>query len=172
MSGRFHPRITFPLYDDHHKKVGRFELEPFFSTNGYGVMVKIIHIFKAGFGEDEYEYERVMDKRAIIREMLTENVLWEMFADFIEGLYHNKVNQDVAVPIAALLLKTHFSDIVNQYQLDLDEYITEIEFNKPAMGFDSHAKRDTNETGDQEHQESSVEKESDTGDQSPGNEPG
>lgn len=135
MSGRFHPRITFPIYVDR-ARCGRFQLEPFFSNLGYGINVQVILQLIGGTGENRYAYERVCETEGMVDSQIKEDRLWETFSDFFEGFYHNKVNQDVAVPIAALLLNTHFKPMVDKYHLDLSEYVTEIIVEKRHMGFE------------------------------------
>jgi len=112
-------------------KTGRVDIEPFFSAYGYGVSVKVIFQFTWGTGEDKFVYDRVLHEDAMVRKLVTSagsDETWEMFSEYFESFYHNKIGQDVIVPITALLLNTYFPEIVERYNLDLTEYVTEVTF--------------------------------------------
>jgi len=140
MSGSFHPRVTFPLYTER-AKTGRIDIEPFFSLHGYGTTVRVVHQLVGGCGKSKYLYERVVEEDAMLRKLIPTDgneETWEMFSEYFEGFYHNKISQDVLVPITALLLTSYFSYIVDKYNVDLSEYITEVTCPEDKrMGFEN-----------------------------------
>jgi len=145
MSGRFKPRIVFPFYIPN-ARTARFEIEPFFSTVGYGISVSVIIELVGGTGKNRYFYERVVDTDAILRKQLVDSEMWEVYSEFMEGLYHNRIAPDLAVPVAASLLITDFKQLVDEYGLDLSEYVTEVMVaEKRRMGFDLHQPRECND---------------------------
>lgn len=134
MSGRFVPTIRFPVFVEG-CKCGRLQIEPILCTGGYGINIKILLTLTANAGADAYEYDRIIDNIILTQESLPESNFTEQACDFFEGLYFNKIPQDVAVPIAALTLKTYLSDMLDQFGIDLSDYFTDIDQSKSTMGY-------------------------------------
>jgi len=137
MSGRFLPIIKFPFYIEECKD-SRIQLEPILSSSGYGICVKMILTLTKGVDANKYEYERVIFADTIFQMELPDGDFYETFFEFFEGLYYNKISQDVAVPLAAMMLKMHFKEMVDNVGLDLSEYYVDMHhLQKKQLGYHS-----------------------------------
>jgi hypothetical protein len=125
MSGRFIPSVRFPIYVEDCKS-GRIQVEPILCQFGYGALVKIVLVRVKGTGDKAYEYEQVVYDGVITQETLPEGSFYETAYEYFEGFYYNKISQDVVVPLTAIILKNYFSDVVENCQLDLSEYVMDL----------------------------------------------
>lgn len=105
------------------------EISPFTSINGYGVRVRVIFENIEGSGTRRSKVFRILDERYMIQDSLDmENDRHsETFIEWMEAFYFGKVQHDVAIPIAALFLRTYFEEILDYFNIPLLEYILEVE---------------------------------------------
>jgi len=136
MSGRFIPSVRFPLYIEGCKSA-RLQIEPILCDLGYGVEVKLILVQTAGHGDDRYEYERILCRELAAQDSIPEGKFYEVAYEYFEGLYFNKISQDVVVPLTATVLRTYFADLVTKCDLDLSDYFLELASpsKNKAMGY-------------------------------------
>ena len=127
MSGKLIPSVQFPLNLDGCKS-SYVEVTPFFSVHGFGIVVKVKLLLTSGTAKKTYEYERTVYTKAMLQNNVSPNdELAESIYEFFEGFYYNKVNQDVVVPFVAMILRKYFVDLLQNFGLDLSDYITEVD---------------------------------------------
>lgn len=129
MSGRFTPTIQFPLNIEGCKE-SRLQVEPILCPQGYGIAVKVILVVTVGSGDRAFECERTIRFGLLTQDDVIDDRFAETIYEYLEGLYYNKISQDVVVPLTTLVLKNYFGDLLDEVGLDLSQYFLDFQ-NKP-----------------------------------------
>jgi len=122
MSGKFLPIIVFPFFAPNIRN-GNLEMKPILSEKGFGVHIILKVELVGGTGENRYKYDRILEEYVIFQSDIIDGEYAELIIEFIEGLYYNRITSDVAVPFAALLLYTHLTHLIEEYNLDISDQI-------------------------------------------------
>lgn len=134
MSGKFYPIIKFTFRVDKARR-GWLSVEPFASVHGYGLIVKVTIEKTGGAGDNRYIYEVVLEEVAILQSDIIECFLTETFCEFIEQLYFNKAPVELCVPFMAMFLRMNFPELLERYNIDVSEYVKEVEVFTGGNGF-------------------------------------
>jgi hypothetical protein len=134
MAGFCKQYVIFPFYFDGARNA-RIQIEPFASIRCYGLLVKIILELTLGTGANKYYVERIVYEEALIQENIQDGFMAQPFMETMEAFYYNKTDKEVLVPVCAMILKGYFSDVLNAFQISLDEYVIDIEYKTEEIGF-------------------------------------
>lgn len=134
MPGNFKSIVTFP-FDFDKAKSARIQIEPFVCVHCYGISVKVILELTGGTGNNAFNFERVAYEDALTQENIKDGFMSAPFIEVMEGFYYNKTEPNVLLPVCAMLLRIYFSELLEAFNISLDQYIVDVEYNKEALGF-------------------------------------
>jgi hypothetical protein len=138
MPGSLIPTIVFPFFFKAAKS-SRIQIEPFVCVYCYGLKVKLILELTGGSGKNVFLYERTVFEETITQENIKDGFMSEAFIEGMEGFYFNKTDSNILVPLMAMLLKTYFREILDSFEISLEDYILDVEYEKEELGFKSKA---------------------------------
>lgn len=136
MPGNFKNIIVFPFEFDGARS-SRIQLEPFVCVNCYGISIKIILELVGGSGDNTFYYERVAYEDSLTQENIRDGFMASPFIETMEAFYYNKTDVNVLVPVCALLLRVYFDDLLKAFNINLDSFVSDIEYVKEDIGFKS-----------------------------------
>lgn len=134
MPGNCKLYVSFPFFFDG-AKTARIQLEPFASIRCYGLIVKVVLELTCGSGNNAYNIERVAYEEAITQENIQDGFMSAPFIETMEAFYFCKADKEVLVPVCAMLLKRYFPDVLYMFNINLDEYVIDIEYRTEEIGF-------------------------------------
>jgi hypothetical protein len=139
MPGNYKTTVVFPFYFQGAKSA-RVQLEPFVCTRSYGIAIKVILELTSGAGDNKFSYERIAFEDAITQEDILDGFMSSPFIEVMEGFYFGKTEREILVPVCAILLNMYFKDILKLFHIDLEEYVSEVEYKIDPIGFNHKEK--------------------------------
>jgi hypothetical protein len=131
MAGKYFNIITFNFNCDFASD-SFIEISPFVCVYGYGVRVRVIIENIEGTGDNKRTVFRVLEEEHFTQDSLDDlhDRHFETFAEWMEGLYFGKIANDVALPIAALFLRSYCVETIIKYDIPIDCYVKEVLYEK------------------------------------------
>lgn len=134
MPGNYKASVIFP-FDFDGAKNARIQIEPFVCAYCYGMTVKVIMELVGSCGKKKFNYERVAIEESVTQENIRDGFMSAPFIEVMEGFYYNKTDVNVLVPVCAMILKMYFRDILDNFKINIDQFIIDVEYIREEIGF-------------------------------------